>query len=103
MPPIHGVRKEKQIKDRRLARPPLHRHAPAPLIMNRLHRRASAKVNLTLRVLGKRADGYHDLVSLVAFADVGDELAFIPGGGLDLDLMGPNAAATGAAPDNLVL
>jgi 4-diphosphocytidyl-2-C-methyl-D-erythritol kinase len=103
MPPIHGIRKDKRIKDRGLACPLLRRHAPAPLIMNRLHCRASAKVNLTLRVLGKRADGYHDLVSLVAFADVGDELAFIPGGGLDLDLMGPNAAATGAAPDNLVL
>lgn len=71
--------------------------------MNRLHNRASAKVNLTLRVLDKRADGYHDLVSLVAFADIGDELAFIPGGGLGLDLMGPNAAAMGAASDNLVL
>jgi 4-diphosphocytidyl-2-C-methyl-D-erythritol kinase len=71
--------------------------------MNRLTSRASAKVNLTLRVLGVRADGYHDLVSLVAFADVGDELAFIPGGRLDLDLMGPNTAAMGATSGNLVL
>jgi 4-diphosphocytidyl-2-C-methyl-D-erythritol kinase len=71
--------------------------------MNRLNCRASAKVNLTLRILGKRADGYHDLVSLVAFADIGDDLAFIPGGGLELDLTGPNAAAAGAASDNLVL
>ena len=36
---------------------------------------APAKVNLTLRVLGRRADGYHDLESLVVFADVGDRLA----------------------------
>jgi 4-diphosphocytidyl-2-C-methyl-D-erythritol kinase len=71
--------------------------------MNRLNCRASAKVNLTLRILGKRADGYHDLVSLVAFADIGDELALIPGGGLDLDLAGPNAAAAGAVSDNFVL
>ena len=71
--------------------------------MNRLSSRASAKVNLTLRVLGKRAGGYHDLVSLVAFADVGDEVAFIPGGRLDLGLMGPNAAAAGAKSANLVL
>ncbi len=71
--------------------------------MNRLSSHASAKVNLTLRVLGKRAGGYHDLVSLVAFADVGDEVAFIPGGRLDLDLMGPNAAAAGAKSANLVL
>jgi len=34
--------------------------------------RARAKVNLTLRVLGKRVDGYHELDSLVAFADVAD-------------------------------
>ena len=33
---------------------------------------AAAKVNLTLEVLGKLPDGYHDIASLVAFADVGD-------------------------------
>lgn len=39
---------------------------------------AFAKVNLTLSVLGKRADGYHQLESLVVFAGVGDELVFSP-------------------------
>jgi 4-diphosphocytidyl-2-C-methyl-D-erythritol kinase len=33
---------------------------------------ARAKVNLTLEVLGRRPDGYHELASLVAFADIGD-------------------------------
>lgn len=35
---------------------------------------AWAKVNLTLKVLGKRADGYHELESLVVFAGSGDKL-----------------------------
>ena len=39
---------------------------------------APAKINLTLRVIGRRADGYHELESLVAFADVGDTLTFSP-------------------------
>src|SRR5262249_17802253 len=36
--------------------------------------RALAKVNLTLRILGRRADGYHDLESLVVFARLADRL-----------------------------
>jgi 4-diphosphocytidyl-2-C-methyl-D-erythritol kinase len=38
----------------------------------RVVERARAKINLTLQVLGQRADGYHALESLVAFADVAD-------------------------------
>jgi 4-diphosphocytidyl-2-C-methyl-D-erythritol kinase len=64
---------------------------------------ALAKVNLTLRVLGRRADGYHDLESLVAFARHGDRLTFTPGPALALELAGPNAKATGQLGDNLVL
>ncbi len=63
---------------------------------------APAKVNLTLRVLGRRADGYHDLESLVAFADVGDRLALTVGDALTLTVVGPAAAQTGAEADNLV-
>lgn len=36
---------------------------------------ARAKVNLTLRVLGRRTDGYHALHSIVAFASVADRIA----------------------------
>ena len=64
---------------------------------------APAKVNLTLRVLGRRADGYHEIESLVAFAACGDRLSFSPGGELALTLRGPSAAQAGDGPDNLVL
>ena len=39
-----------------------------------IYEKAPAKVNLTLSVLDKRADGYHNLTSLVAFADLADDL-----------------------------
>lgn len=67
-----------------------------------LTERACAKVNLTLHVLGRRADGYHDLESLVAFADCADELAFTPGASFSLDVTGPRAADCGDLSDNLV-
>jgi 4-diphosphocytidyl-2-C-methyl-D-erythritol kinase len=62
-----------------------------------------AKVNLTLRVIGRRGDGYHELESVVAFADCADRLSLAPGTALDLTLSGPLAQACGATSDNLVL
>jgi 4-diphosphocytidyl-2-C-methyl-D-erythritol kinase len=64
---------------------------------------AHAKINLTLRIVGRRADGYHELESLVAFADCGDRLTLTPGPDTSLDVTGPFAAACGNGPDNLVL
>jgi 4-diphosphocytidyl-2-C-methyl-D-erythritol kinase len=64
---------------------------------------APAKVNLTLRVIGRRRDGYHNLESLVAFAGVGDRLEFVPGGPLALEVTGPFAAIVGSPAGNLVL
>jgi len=64
---------------------------------------APAKVNLTLHVLGRRPDGYHEIESLVAFADIGDRLTFAPDEALALDVTGPTAEAAGAGADNLVL
>jgi 4-diphosphocytidyl-2-C-methyl-D-erythritol kinase len=64
---------------------------------------APAKVNLTLRVLSRRADGYHELESLVVFADRGDRLSFTPGDALLLTLSGETAAQAGDGADNLVL
>ena len=61
-----------------------------------------AKVNLTLRVVGRRVDGYHELESLVAFADCADRLSLTPGSGLHLATTGPRAQACGETADNLV-
>jgi len=62
-----------------------------------------AKVNLTLRVVGRRTDGYHDLASVVAFADCADKLTLTPGPELSLKTVGPLATACGDLSDNLVL
>src|SRR4030081_3554080 len=63
---------------------------------------ARAKVNLTLRVVGRRVDGYHDLESMVAFADCADRLSLTPGSKLNLTTTGPLAQACGETSDNLV-
>jgi 4-diphosphocytidyl-2-C-methyl-D-erythritol kinase len=62
-----------------------------------------AKVNLTLRVVGRRVDGYHDLESVVAFADCADRLTLTSGPELSLKTTGPLAEACGETVDNLVL
>jgi 4-diphosphocytidyl-2-C-methyl-D-erythritol kinase len=71
---------------------------PAPL-----KARAPAKVNLTLHVLGRRADGYHELESLVAFAGAADHLAFAPGEELSLSVGGATAEQAGPVEKNLVM
>jgi 4-diphosphocytidyl-2-C-methyl-D-erythritol kinase len=68
-----------------------------------LAEKAPAKVNLTLRVIGRRADDYHELESLVVFADIADTLTFTPGAIQALDVRGPTAEAAGAVTDNLVI
>lgn len=69
----------------------------------RLVESAPAKVNLTLRVLGRRADGYHEIESLVVFAAIGDALSLAPEAGLSLTVRGPHAGVAGGGEDNLVL
>jgi 4-diphosphocytidyl-2-C-methyl-D-erythritol kinase len=68
-----------------------------------LQERAPAKVNLTLRVTGRRADGYHLLDSLAVFGPAADMLTAAPGESLSLEVRGPFAAALEGDPDNLVL
>ncbi len=65
--------------------------------------RAPAKVNLTLHIVGRAADGWHELDSIVAFAGCSDWLRFWPGEKLSLSVDGPCAAAAGDGADNLVL
>ncbi|HUN45066.1 MAG TPA: 4-(cytidine 5'-diphospho)-2-C-methyl-D-erythritol kinase [Stellaceae bacterium] len=58
-----------------------------------VRRAAPAKLNLYLHVTGRRPDGYHLLDSLVAFADIGDELVAEPAPALSLAVEGSFAAA----------
>ena len=64
--------------------------------------RAPAKINLTLRVIGRRVDGYHELESLVAFAGLCDWLGFAPGDDLIVEVLGPRAGEAGPVEENLV-
>ncbi|AOH85323.1 4-diphosphocytidyl-2C-methyl-D-erythritol kinase [Sphingomonas panacis] len=63
---------------------------------------APAKINLALHVRARRADGYHELETLFAFLQDGDELRFTPGTPA-FDIEGPFAAALSGEGDNLVL
>jgi 4-diphosphocytidyl-2-C-methyl-D-erythritol kinase len=64
---------------------------------------APAKLNLYLHVTHIREDGYHELDSLFAFAEVGDRLAVSMAEDLRLSVDGPFADAVPADADNLVL
>jgi 4-diphosphocytidyl-2-C-methyl-D-erythritol kinase len=65
--------------------------------------RAPAKINLALHVLGRRGDGYHDLDSIVAFADMGDVLTLSLAEVTTLTCSGPFAGPLELEQDNLVL
>src|SRR5213596_2489989 len=63
---------------------------------------APAKVNLFLEVLGKRADGFHEIATLMLAIDLADVLEFTLANGADLSLTCDDAALS-IGPDNLVL
>jgi len=67
--------------------------------------RAPAKVNLGLRIVGRRNDGYHLLDSLIAFATVADHVAIAPAEADAIVIRGPFAAglAQDDPSDNLAL
>jgi 4-diphosphocytidyl-2-C-methyl-D-erythritol kinase len=58
-------------------------------------------MNLFLHILGKRVDGYHELQSLVGFADIGDQLTVAPAQELSLQVTG--TFSNQLSEDNLVL
>lgn len=69
-----------------------------------LSRQAPAKINLALHVLGQQANGYHELDSLVVFADICDYLEAEQVRGADcLTIHGPFGSSLEANYDNLVL
>ena len=64
--------------------------------------RARAKVNLALHVLGRRPDGYHELDSIVAFAEAGDSLRFSPADEFSISADGPFARDLPTTADNTI-
>ncbi|MEM1130859.1 MAG: 4-(cytidine 5'-diphospho)-2-C-methyl-D-erythritol kinase [Pseudomonadota bacterium] len=66
-------------------------------------RAARAKVNLSLHVTGRRADGYHLLDSLVVFADLGDVVRARAADALTLAVSGPFANGVPTGRDNLMM
>jgi 4-diphosphocytidyl-2-C-methyl-D-erythritol kinase len=77
--------------------------ADAGAVIGIARARCRAKINLTLRICGRRSDGWHELESLVAFAGYSDDLILIPGRDLSLSVRGPRAAIVEAGDENLVL
>ncbi len=99
-----AVERERPGAARALAGRDAHRarargEAPPGTVALRLD--APAKVNLALHVLGRRADGYHDLETLFQAVDLSDELE-IRRGGTDLELSVEGEDA-GPLEQNLVL
>ncbi len=64
---------------------------------------AYAKINLALHVRRRRADGYHDLESIFAFADQGDILTAAPADRVSLSIDGPFGPSLSKGDDNLVM
>lgn len=63
---------------------------------------APAKINLALHVLGRRDDGYHDLDSIVGFADVGDTIEIRAATEFSIAARGPFAAGLPPADQNIM-
>jgi 4-diphosphocytidyl-2-C-methyl-D-erythritol kinase len=77
--------------------------APAAPPTEELTQRARAKLNVFLRVLGRRPDGFHDLESVVLPLELHDLVTVRREAELRLDVAGPTAAGVPRDEANLVL
>jgi 4-diphosphocytidyl-2-C-methyl-D-erythritol kinase len=64
---------------------------------------ARAKINLALHVTGRRMDGWHELDSVVAFAEFGDVLTLAEAAVDAFSITGPFAEGLSDGEDNLVM
>jgi 4-diphosphocytidyl-2-C-methyl-D-erythritol kinase len=64
--------------------------------------KACAKINLALHVLGRRDDGYHELDSVVAFADFGDALKIRIATENSFEVVGPFASNVPMGAENII-
>ena len=64
---------------------------------------AHAKGNLTLHVVGQRANGYHELQSLVCLTEFGDQIHLSPAADFSFQVIGPNASGIPVDESNLVV
>ncbi|MCY4543480.1 MAG: 4-(cytidine 5'-diphospho)-2-C-methyl-D-erythritol kinase [Rhodobacteraceae bacterium] len=62
---------------------------------------AHAKINLALHILGRRPDGFHEIDSLVVFADFGDRVVLTPNGAPKLKVRGQFARDVPSDASNL--
>jgi 4-diphosphocytidyl-2-C-methyl-D-erythritol kinase len=68
--------------------------------MNSLRVEAPAKLNLSLRITGRRRDGYHELESLMVLLALADRLLLMPGAS-GLRIEGPSSGEVPLDADNL--
>ncbi|MGH2680598.1 MAG: 4-(cytidine 5'-diphospho)-2-C-methyl-D-erythritol kinase [Actinomycetota bacterium] len=71
--------------------------------MTSLRMQAHAKVNVFLRVLGRRDDGYHDVETLLLPISLADQVTVEPAGALTLSITGPMADGAPSDDTNLAL
>lgn len=64
---------------------------------------AHAKANLTLHVVGQRANGYHELQSLVCLTEFGDQIYLSPAADFTFQVTGPYSAGIPVDDSNLVV